>query len=143
VNNKTRMASVSLVGAIPGIALSVVLIMAMINYFEHMSAMYRTLTGLTLVVSVGLSVLPVLVMVFGPKTEKIEAEEEEAGEEEPEEELIADEADEEEESDLVEEEADDDLDDFSDEESDAAEDEELIGEDDDDELDFFDEDEKD
>ena len=121
VNSKIQMASVSLVGAIPGLALSVVLVMALVSYFGNMTIMTGTLAGLTLLVSVGLAMLPVVIMVFGSKTVKDEsavdeeasegavAAEEEAAEEE---ELTAADAADEEEFDLDEDAADE-PDDFS------------------------------
>jgi len=103
------MASVSLVGAIPGLALSIVLVIALVSYFHNMTLMTGTLAGLTLLVSVGLAMLPVVIMVFGSKTVKDETEADEKASEdavaaeeeaEEEEELTAADADDEEEIEL-------------------------------------------
>ena len=76
MNSKFQMASVSLVGAIPGLCLSIVLVIALVNYFP-MTIMMTSLAGLTLLVSVGMAMLPVVIMVFGSKTVKDETEEDE------------------------------------------------------------------
>jgi uncharacterized membrane protein len=122
VNSKSQMASVSLIGAIPGLALSIVLVIALVRYFP-MTIMTGSLAGLTLLVSVGLAMLPVVIMVFGSKTvnDTSEVDEEQsedaAKEKEKEEELVA--ANDEEVFELDEDAADETDDDF-----DEAEDEE-------------------
>ncbi len=73
MNSKIQMASVSLVGAIPGLWLSIVLVIALVSYFP-MSIMMTSLAGLTLLVSVGLAMLPVVIIVFSSKTVKDESE---------------------------------------------------------------------
>ena len=65
------MASVSLLGAIPGLVLSIVLVIALVSY--NMTFMTGSLAALTLLVSVGLAMLPVVIMVFGSKTAKDES----------------------------------------------------------------------
>ena len=73
MNSKIQMASVSLVGAIPGLCLSIVLVSALVSYFGKMSIMMTSLAGLTLLASVGLTMLPVVILVFSSKTVKDES----------------------------------------------------------------------
>ncbi|MCH7988463.1 MAG: hypothetical protein IID46_04840 [Planctomycetes bacterium] len=149
MNSKFQMASVSLVGAIPGLALSIVLVMALVTYFGDMSIMMTTLASLTLLVSVGLAMLPIVIMVFGSKTVKDESEVDEkqsdaATEEEEKEEVAADD-DDEEEFDLDEDTADESNvlseDDF-DEPDGEAEDVFMEGDEDEFDMSLFEDDEK-
>ena len=97
MNSKLQMASISLVGAIPGLVLSIVLVVSLVSYFQNMSFMIGSLAALTLLASVGLSMLPVVIMVFGPKTveDESKADEEQSGDsaaaEEENDEFVADE----------------------------------------------------
>jgi hypothetical protein len=144
VNSKSQMASVSLVGAIPGLALSIVLVMALINSFGIMSILMTTLASLTLLVSVGLTMLPVVIMVFGTQTvkDKTKAVEEASDEEfaeEDDDDLVA--ADEEEEELDRDEDTEDELDDLSGEDFDepdgAADDVFMEGDEDEFDMSLF------
>ena len=154
MNSKFQMASVSLVGAIPGLALSIVLVMALVTHFGDMSITMTTLASLTLLVSVGLTMLPIVIMVFGSKTVKDktkvaeETSDEDAAEDDDEDdddESVAADDDDEEEFDLDEDTADESNvlseDDF-DEPDGEAEDVFMEGDEDEFDMSLFDDDEK-
>ncbi len=55
------------------------MVAAFLTGFEHMAMGLQALAGLTLLVSAGVSLIPVAIIVFGPKVEKPEKAEKEDG----------------------------------------------------------------
>lgn len=70
--NRNTFAAVSLIAAVPGAFMAYLLVMAFVNRFESMAGMFRIVSGLTLLVSAFLTVLPIGIIVFWPKTEEDE-----------------------------------------------------------------------
>ncbi len=71
---------VSLVAAIPAGYLSYELVMTFVNRAENMVTMLHVLAGTTLAMGALLTLMPIGILLFGPKTEKpAKGEQEEAG----------------------------------------------------------------
>lgn len=64
------LAAVALVGAVPAAWLSYLLVASLIGGFENMSGMFKGLSIFTLAVSAFVAVLPIGIVVFGPKSEE-------------------------------------------------------------------------
>ena len=105
--SKLGLASVSLVAAIPGGFLVVLLVMTFLSNADKLSGMMWAMSVTTLLTSVLVAVIPVGVMLFGPKAESSDTAEELDGEDDSladddadnddfsdDEELVADEGDE-------------------------------------------------
>ena len=68
--NKNQLALTSLTAALPGAFLAYLMVAAFLTGFEHMAMTLQALAGLTLLVSAGVALMPVAIIVFGPKVEK-------------------------------------------------------------------------
>lgn len=67
--SKLGLALASLVAAIPGVILTVLLVMTFLNNADNLSGMMWAISVPTLLTSVLVAVIPVGVMLFGPKAE--------------------------------------------------------------------------
>lgn len=68
--SKLNLMLVSLVAAIPGAALAVMLVMAFLNYGGGATVAFQGLAGLVLLLSAVVTLMPVGIFVMGPKSEK-------------------------------------------------------------------------